>query len=90
MNKEPLTLGQYIKKFCSLNNIFVRDFIKDTGFRVYPLDINARITLQTYFRLAEYMSRKSNMPLEFYLLRLKNIYENNIYKRDIGERKWKN
>ena len=80
---EILTLGEYIKRFCKINNIKIKTFIQDTGFKVYPLNSNTKIRIQTYFRIAEYMSENSNMNIEFYLKRLKDIYQNNLYIREI-------
>ena len=77
-----MTIGLFVKRFCNIHCIQVKTFMRDTKFRVYPLNTRRSMTIATYFRVAEYMSEHSVLPIEFYLKRIKDVLEGNYICRD--------
>lgn len=82
MNK-AMTIGQYIKRFCNINNITVKKMVKECAMREpYPLSKPRNLSINTYFKIAEYMAQNSNMSEEFYLRRIKLVLQGKYFYRE--------
>ena len=77
MNKQAITIGQYIILWCSKHGITRKDFKAAVGYH-YATSLKRMnsLSLEKYFAIAEYMSETSKvLSVEFYLKRLKDVLQ---------------
>ena len=71
------TLKNYIVDFCRQNHVSINRLFLDAEISTATMKTlkENRISIKNYFRLAEAMNLHSVLPVEYYLLKLKNIIE---------------
>lgn len=88
MNKETLSIGEYILLWCSKHGVTRRDFLIAVGYSpsTWIKGLNS-VSIEKYFAIAEFMAETSQvLPIEFYLKRLKDVlqwkYTHRTYEED--------
>ena len=89
--KTKTALGSYIQRFLNDRGISYKDFTYQSGislntYKSILYSKNRYIHLQNYFKIADFMVQNSNLPIGFYLRRLKEHIENGIKIKTRQER----
>jgi transcriptional regulator with XRE-family HTH domain len=70
-------LGEYIKRWCYARQMTQKEFAKGIGYsRKSEIFQLKAVSINTYFKIVEYMTRNSGLTEEFYLSRIKAVIQN--------------